>query len=74
MIKRNWLWLALTGCAHLILFLIYTVDMEQAVKTAALFGTVYLLLTLVPNNVVSWVPTQYTKLIAVLRKLVVLRR
>lgn len=74
MIKRNWLWLVLTGSTHLILFLIYTVDMEQAVKTAALLGTVYLLLTLVPNNVVMWVPTQYIKLIAVLRKLVVLRR
>lgn len=74
MIKRNWLWLALTSCTHLILFLIYTVDMEQAVKNAALFGTVYLLLTLVPINVVPWVPAQYTKFIALLRKLVVYRR
>lgn len=74
MIKRNWLWLVLTAFTHLALFLIYTVDMEQAVKTAALLGTVYLLLTLVPNNVVIWVPTQYTRLIAFLRKLIILRR
>lgn len=74
MIKRNWLWLVLTAFTHLALFLIYTVDMEQAVKTAALLGTVYLLLTLVPNNVVIWVPTQYTKLIAFLRKLIIFRR
>lgn len=74
MIKRNWLWFSLTGCAFGLLFLIYRVDMEQAVKTAAFFGTIFLILTLVPNNVVSWVPAQYVKLTAFLRKFIVFRR
>lgn len=74
MIKRNWLWIVLAGCTYAALFLIYQADMEQAVKLGALFGTVYLLLTLVPNNLVTWVPTQYVQVITVLRKLVVYRR
>lgn len=74
MIKRNWLWIVLAGCTYAALFLIYQADMEQAVKLGALFGTVYLLLTLVPNNLVTWVPTQYAQVVAVLRKLVVYRR
>lgn len=74
MIKRNWLWMILAGCAFALLFLIYRIDMEQAVKVAAFIGTVFLLMTLIPNNVVTWVPKQYTQLIGFLRKMIVFRR
>jgi sulfoxide reductase heme-binding subunit YedZ len=73
-IKRNWLWICISTSVLVFLIVVYQIRQEQTVKLSAVCGTALLLLTLIPNNLLLWVPASYSKLLALLRGLVIKRR
>lgn len=73
MFKKNWLWMLLTvilGSFHIVTF---RQSPGEAIIKSAQLGVVFLVLVLLPKNIIMWLPQDFAG-IPLLKKLVVWRR
>lgn len=73
MIKKNWLWIVLTILSFGLHTFFYKQSPAEAIEKSAQLGTVFLILVLIPKNLMMWLP-QNSVIQPLLKKLVVWRR
>lgn len=73
MVKKNWLWFVLTVLVALLHFYTFRQSPGEAIIKSAQLGVVFLVLVLLPKNLIMWLPQDFIA-IPLLKKLVVWRR
>lgn len=73
MVKKNWLWFVLTVLVALLHFYTFLQSPGEAIIKSAQLGVVFLVLVLLPKNIIMWLPQDFIA-IPLLKKLVVWRR
>ncbi len=73
MVKKNWLWFVLTVLVALLHFYTFQQSPGEAIIKSAQLGVVFLVLVLLPKNLIMWLPQDFIA-IPLLKKLVVWRR
>jgi len=73
MFKKNWLWVLLSSFFTGLHIFIFQQSPGEAISKSAQLGVVFLVLVLLPKNLIIWLPQDFI-MIPLLKKLVVWRR